>query len=272
VQPLIPFVRWVGGKRWLASRLVEEIAASGATLYVEPFLGGGAVALAVPMTKQVLADTNRALVNTWRMLAAYPQATAEAAQIMLAQYAAGRHVDGRDAYEAVRYDFNSRPPFGINAAAQFLYLNATCFNGLWRTNATGYFNVPHGDVANPNVIDVAEAVALAERLGDADIHHDDFRVTVGIAGEGAAVFADPPYDAGFTNYEAAGFAVEHQRALAEELRAACKRGARVWATNADTPLVRELYAWAKLEEVVEPRRVAAAADAPKGAPCLLIRG
>ncbi len=265
MTPLLPFVRWAGGKRWLAERLAAEVAESGATLYVEPFLGGGAVALAVDVEKQILSDTSRALINTWRMIEAYPTATARAAQAMMASH------DTEAGYGDVRYLLNANTPFGIEQAARFLFLNATSFNGLWRENATGYFNVPYGDGKRTSILTEDDALALSARLRGADILYDDFRVTLGVCREGAAVFVDPPYDGTFTTYGAGGFPADDQRALARACYDAWQRGANIWATNADTPLVRDLWAWCDLEEVEEPRRVAARGDADKTAPCLLMR-
>jgi DNA adenine methylase len=262
-------LRWPGAKRWLAAPLVNEIVECRPDRYVEPFLGGGSVALlfaqrdGVPL---VLNDASAPLMNTWRMVVRYPEAVSVETAKYLREY--GNRKDG---YERAREAFNRMRPAGVSSAALMLYLNLVGYNGLWRENSAGKLNVPFGDVKNPTPLTVEECLGISTLLGNnVKLRCEDALATLAEAGRGDAVYADPPYDEGFVAYTARGFSTRQQEALAEALRAACERGARVWATNADTPRVRSLYSWASVEVLVEPRRIAPKAS--REAACVLIRG
>ncbi len=261
-----PFLRWPGGKRWLSEKLSAEINAMAPTMYIEPFLGAGSVALAVTSPRKLLSDFSRDLINAWKMIARYPDQMAKAASD------AYRHFGNtKEGYEDARYAFNSGPPHGITTAATMLYLNAHCFNGIWRVNANGQFNVPFGDVKNPQALTIEHAQEIAAHLARCEIFRDDFGIPIAAAREGHVIFADAPYDEGFVDYTKEGFSTEDQTRLAVGLRAATGRGAHVIATNADTALIRDLYSWATVEPLMEPRSVAAKATARERAACLLIR-
>lgn len=266
MQPVRPFLRWPGGKRRMADALAAEIAASGARTYVEPFLGAGAVALALPIERQVLSDVNRPLINLWRMIQRYPGAVASACEKAFDLYK-----NERDGYERARYEFNARTPFGIEHAGLMLYLNALCFNGVWRVNADNYFNVPFGDCKSARSITADETSAISMKLRNCELLYDDFRVIIPSAQRGHAIFADPPYDDGFAAYTADGFGPDDQRKLAVLLYAASLRGALVWSTNADTPFIRDIYAWADVEAIAEPRSVGATEERRAQVACVLIR-
>jgi DNA adenine methylase len=264
-----PFLRWVGGKKWLTPTLVPKLAAaiSPTGRYIEPFLGGGAIALALaeclPSAGFLLNDFSEPLVRTWQWVTRSPLSVDRELR-KLAE-------TGSDpaAYKVVRAAYNVERAH-LAKAAQFLYLNATSFNGVYRENQKGLYNVPHGRTVSSFIsTETLEAVSKL-LLARTRFSCGDFEPLVAQAKAGDAVFADPPYDGVFGDYTAQGFSTADQGRLAAVLKRASDRGAAIYATNADTPLIRELYGWATVGVVAETRNVAASATARVKAECVLI--
>ena len=142
----------------------------------------------------------------------------------------------------------------VDRAAAFIYLNKTCYNGLWRVNRGGAFNVPVGRYSDPPICVPDALTSAAIALARAELRHADFRDAVADARKGDFVYFDPPYDpvtktANFTSYTAGSFGDDHQRALAELARALVARGVRVMLSNSDTPFVRSLYRGLRVDRV-----------------------
>lgn len=273
-RSLRPFLRWPGGKQWLAEQLADEIMAMQPLAYHEPFVGAGAVALALPSTVDLhLSDWSEPLINLWQMVGRHPKVVASLLVEIIRKY--GNEQEG---YLSARALFNQYPPNGTRAAALMLYLNARSFNGLWRENKRGGYNVPWGQIRAPRIVTADELVDISERLRNATIRHSSFVDRIAGVGAGEAIYADPPYASipgkkqkSYVAYTASGFTDEQQAQLASQLEAADARGVHVWATNSDTPLIRSLYSWADLTPLAEPRPIAASALARGDAHCLLIR-
>ncbi|HEX7095343.1 MAG TPA: Dam family site-specific DNA-(adenine-N6)-methyltransferase [Acidimicrobiales bacterium] len=269
---LSPFLKWVGGKRWAIDLLVPRIAAAlvpGAT-YVEPFLGAGAIALAMPAgTPMELGDYCAPLMGLWWWIKHDVERLVEVIPPGLRDEL--RYYETRARFNARMFDVEDPLP-----SALFLWLNFMCFNGVYRENAAGEFNVPFGKgrkvVRLPNERQLRR---VHEHLQSAKLYIGaDFSFTVQCAEDGDVLFADPPYDGVFTDYTADGFGPGEQRRLAESLELARRRGVTILETNADTPLIRELYAgdgWT-IENLEEPRAVAAKGTSRTKAACVLITG
>jgi DNA adenine methylase len=268
-----PFVRWAGGKRAIAAQLAKEIEDVNPRLYVEPFVGGGAVALAVPSyIPKLLSDVNTTLIDAWRCLKKAPIALIDELHRIEDQYgnASEGYLKARDEMNGI---ITNPRPLWIRRAALFLYLNARCFNGLWRANASSKFNVPFGKLEKPSSIDHIEAQALSKFLRNVTLESCDFtEICSSVANKAPAVFFDSPYDEGFEGYAADGFGEHDQRRLAEWFFYLVRCGAKVWATNRDTPLIRELYVNAKIEPVEERHIVGATGERRGARSCVLIRG
>ncbi len=268
-----PFVRWVGGKRHLAELLSKEIERSDPKRYVEPFLGGGAVALAVPSyVPKILADSNQVLIDAWRCIQRVPTTLIDELHDVVKQY--GNKQEG---YLKARDEMNSiivvKRPLWIRRAALFLYLNARCFNGLWRTNGSGRYNVPFGKLESPSSIDRDEAKDLSKFLTNTEFHDGDYwGLLEKIQLRGSCLYIDPPYDNTFGDYTKESFSDVDQRELSERLRWCVEKGAKIWTTNSDTPLIREIYGWAKIDSMEEWHAVGATGDRRGKRNCLLIRG
>lgn len=291
-QPLEPWLRWAGGKRRLVDKLVPEILASKPRVYVEPFLGGGAIALALPPTlTKHLADINPALIDCWLCMKTIPGQLYRELDGVVDQY--GNNQPG---YIRARDEFNTMVghprKMWARRAALFMYLNARCFNGLWRTNSRGLFNVPWGKLEEPKSFHWDDDFVPYQRaLACSTIKGDHFAKAIGEemqrvapylkrgdvdgshqALDGIAIYSDSPYHGTFDGYAKDGFTDDDQLLLANMLAGAAAAGAAVWASNSDTELVRAVYKWAQIESLDEHHSVGSKAERRGKRGCLLIRG
>lgn len=255
-----PIVKWAGGKRSMLNRVVplilERLSSGGR--YVEPFLGGAAVALSLD-APTIASDTCLPLVETYAVCSQRPSRVHRRLREL-----AGEHCEQRY-YEIRRWS----PDNPTERAARFIYLNKAGFNGLYRVNRSGEFNVPfarrkRGGLSIPTLDHLR---SVAKRMADWCLVHSDFEPVVELAREGDVVYADPPYDGTF-DYSS-DFGADAQARLAACLRRAARRGVGVVTTNADTPMVRRLYSWACVVSGSERRCVAADGDRRGDAECVV---
>lgn len=269
-----PILKYVGGKRRLLPELMPRLPARFERYY-EPFVGGAALFLHLAPERAVIADFNADLVELYRTLASDVEAVVE----VLSGLQVNHREHGDAAYYLVRDGWNEQRAQWSPAerAAALVYLNKTCFNGLWRVNRAGKFNVPAGRYANPRICDPAALRAAAAVLARAEIRAGDYRETVADAGEGDLVYFDPPYvpatpTSNFTSYTARGFGLQQQRELAQTARDLVARGASVVLSNSDVPLVRELYEGFQLDEVECARAINSDGNKRGAVGELIIRG
>ncbi len=246
-----PFLKWAGGKTALLEVLLSA-APREFHVYYEPFLGGGALFFALyrqgRIRQAVLGDINRELIDAYRAL----QTDVEAVIRVLDQYPYS---------EAFYYTLREVDPWSLPLAervARMIYLNKTCYNGLYRVNRAGKFNVPFGRYKNPNYKDFANLRAVARALQHARLVCASFEEVVADAQAGDFVYFDPPYHplsrtARFTEYARGGFGREDQEKLAEVFRELASRGVWVMLSNSDTPFIRELYRDFTITRVRAPR-------------------
>ena len=230
-----PFLKWVGGKAQLLGQLARWIPESF-DRYVEPFLGGGAMFFAQQPGVAILADANDELVDCY---------TAVRDHLDEVMTALEQHRYEKDYYYDVRR-WERRTLSLPERAARTIFLNKTGFNGLYRVNSKGLFNVPFGRYSNPKICDRENLPACRAALSDVEIRRDDFETIVDESGAGDFVYLDPPYvplndTANFTSYTAGGFGPDEHRRLASSLIRAHRRGGRFLLSNADSPLTRGLY-------------------------------
>jgi DNA adenine methylase len=251
----VPLVKWAGGKRSVLSQLRPFIPARFGTFY-EPFFGGGAFFLALAPDKAVVGDANCELVDMYRAV------RDDAAGVMAALDRLQPHAGEADYYYAVR----SQDPAALSPverAARFIYLNKTCYNGLYRVNRAGKFNVPFGRYATaPRLYDPGNLALVSEVLRHADVRCDDFEAILADAGEGDFAYLDPPYvplsrTANFTKYTSGDFGEAEQRRLAAVIHRLTGKGCRVLLSNSDAPLVRRLYPQPQysIDTVLAPRNI-----------------
>lgn len=228
-----PFLKWAGGKRWLATRGFPCPASFDRL--VEPFVGSAAVFFSLRPGKAILADVNQELINLYRVVRDYP--------VELQALLSGHHDKHcRDHYYAVRKQIIADE---LGRAARMLYLNRTCWNGLYRVNRKGEFNVPMG-TKTAVLMDGENFELYAKLLDVAELSCQDFETTINACGQGDFLFVDPPYTVkhnlnGFVKYNETIFSWDDQVRLAAALRRAGLRGAAVLVTNADHENLRELY-------------------------------
>lgn len=238
-----PFIKWAGGKRALLPQILEQFPSTYGDYY-EPFLGGGAVFFGLePPGIAYLSDANRHLINAYRAVRDCPE--------QLISFLSDYHSN-----EAFYYAARSRDPDSmgeVEAAARFIFLNKTCFNGLYRVNRKGAFNVPFGKYKNPTICDEEAIHAASKDLVGTTLA---CKTAFSISPEaGDLVYCDPPYDGTFASYTEEGFGEDEQVQLAAWAFEQTMRDVNVVLSNADTELVRSLYAGFEFIEVERPRGI-----------------
>ncbi|MYM26232.1 Dam family site-specific DNA-(adenine-N6)-methyltransferase [Duganella sp. FT135W] len=252
---ITPPLRWVGGKQRLLPALLPLLTGTGRL--IEPFVGAGSVFLNASQRDIVINDLNRDLVAMYEMLRDAPSDYIDGARTLFTDSMHSQH-----AYLDARCKFNGSTDLRERAVL-FLYLNKFNFNGLFRMNRSGEYNVPYGHPKTLPAFPDAQLQAMAERLKSATILHGDFRVPMAMAATGDVVYCDPPYaDAtpgarSFVGYTSTGFTINDQIDLVTLARDACARGATVVLSNHDTNWVRDLYAGMELHSVDVRRSIAA---------------
>jgi len=229
-----PFLKWAGGKRWLVA-LHPEWLRLGAKRYLEPFLGSGAVFFRTEPRKAILSDLNADLIATYKALRDTPVDVWR--HLRLHQR---KHSD--EYYYRVR---NARCHTSTTLAARFIYLNRTCFNGLYRVNLGGVFNVPKG-TKSAVLLPTDDFVRVSEMLRPATLETCDFSETIARARENDFLYIDPPYTVrhnnnNFLKYNENIFSWRDQQRLAGDLASAAKRGASILISNANHPCIHTLY-------------------------------
>ncbi len=243
-----PVLKWAGGKTQMLNVLMPKVPASYRK-YIEPFVGGGALFFALNPAQAILSDSNPELINMYREVAVH----ADEVMGYLLQYKNTKE----DFYAVRAQDWISLPK--AQAAARMIYLNKTCFNGLYRVNQKGQFNVPYGKYKTPNYCDEEILYSASRALRDARIVCGDYLdVLKEYAGPGDFIFLDPPYlpvseYADFKRYTKEQFDEEDHVELAKEVARLKELGCHVILTNSNNPLVHELYAPYK-KEIVQTKR------------------
>ncbi len=228
-----PFIKWAGGKRALIPDIAKHFPEHVST-YWEPFVGGGAVffTFADRFDRAIISDLNEELVIAYNVVKQDVEALIDALRI----HEKGHHRSD-SYYMRVR---SQEPAEEIAIAARFIYLNKTCYNGLYRVNKSGKFNVPKGRYKNPDICAADRLRGASKALAKATIRLGDFeRIVCPDADD--FVYCDPPYDDCFTGYQAAGFTSDDQERLRNAVNQWFDAGANIMLSNSDTPLIGRLY-------------------------------
>lgn len=244
-----PFVKWAGGKRSLIKQY-EPYFPEQFNVYYEPFLGGGAVFFHLKPRFAVLSDCNEELMMAWRVIQSAPLALMQNLDSLL------RAVEqqGMESYYYIlRHAVYEKP---INRAARFLFLNKTGFNGLYRVNKRGEFNVPYGKYKNPRIYDEENIQLCHEALRDAELHTASFSDMVLRAKKGDFAYLDPPYDGTFSNYIPGGWVSKNQILLKKVCDLLDQAGVKFMLSNSDNEFVRGLYSNYRMIEMQNRRNIA----------------
>jgi len=263
--PASPFVKWAGGKAQLLGQL-EPLLPKQFGRYIEPFVGGGALFFHLynlgRITKgAILSDLNAELMNCYRVL----RHKARVAELIELLRRHARRVMDADYYYRVRAwdrqrDFlERRSP--VERAARTIFLNHACYNGLYRLNSKGQFNVPYGKWARPpRLFNEDNLWACRRALQGIKVHQESFESCIEWAEKGDFIYLDPPYDplsptSSFTTYTGAVFGTGDQRGLADVFRDLDEFGCLLLLTNSATPLIRRIYRGYRMESLLAARPI-----------------
>lgn len=263
-ERLSPILKWGGGKRQLLDKILPKIPHY--TRYYEPFIGGAAVLFGEKPQYAVINDFNEELVNTYRVIRDNPEELISLLEI----HRSNNSVDYF--YQIRAWDRNPGKYAllsNVEKAARTVYLNRTCFNGLYRVNKNGFFNTPCGKYKNPKIVNADRIRAIHEYLSTnwIDIRCGDYKDALKHIGTGAFVYFDPPYmspengDEIFTRYTVNGFDKQKQKELKETCDILTQKGVKFMLSNSCCTFIKDLYKEYSIE-VVQARR-SVSADAKK---------
>ena len=241
-KKIVPFLKWAGGKRQLLDRISERMP-QNYNNYYEPFIGGGAVLFGLQPERAVINDINESLINTYRIIANSPQELIESVKELDSKIGE----DGKKYYYDLREHYNDKlmkKEFDTELSALFIFINKHCFNGLYRVNGKGLFNVPYNNSKRES-IDEESIMAVSEYLKNVTIMSGDFEVACQGAEKGDFVFLDSPYaplnPSSFESYTKEGFDIESHKRLARVFDELTERGCYCMLTNHNTDFINNLY-------------------------------
>lgn len=242
MDPLLqPFLKWAGGKRQILP-VIRNYVPKQFNVYYEPFIGAGAVLFGIQPRVAIINDTNAELINCYQVI----QHSLDELITDL-----GKHSNDKDYYYATR-DLDRSEKFKkltpVQRASRIIFLNKTCFNGLFRVNSDGQFNVPFGHYQNPKILNTVVLQAVHHYLvsNKIKILNTDFAEATATAKKDDFIYLDPPYDpvsstSSFTSYDLNGFSKEDQQRLKKSYAKLVKRGCKVLLSNSATDFIMDLY-------------------------------
>lgn len=239
---IAPFVKWAGGKRQLLSQIKARMPEQYNNYY-EPFVGGGAVMFGLLPSKVLINDINKALINAYKQISALPEVFLQ----VVNEFDTEMWEDGKEYYYFLRKHYNDKlmkAEYDVELAALFVFINKHCFNGLYRVNGKGLFNVPYNNSRKASV-DERTIRNVSEYLKGVTITDGDFEDACVNAEKGDFVFLDSPYaplnPTSFESYTKEGFDIESHKRLAELYDELTFRGCYCMLTNHNTRLINEMY-------------------------------
>lgn len=253
-----PIVKWVGGKRQLMFELIKNMPKSY-NRYFEPFIGGGALFFELQPENAYISDMNEELINLYTIVRDNVYELIEDLskhEVSKEYFLEIRNIDRTEKYAGLSK---------VERASRFIYLNRTCFNGMYRVNSHGQFNVPYGHYKNPRIIDESNLLNCSDLLKKTEIICADFSEILIKVKKGDFVYFDPPYvplneTSSFTSYTKDGFNIDMQFKLREVCDELDSMGVKFMLSNSDTKLVNELYANYEVKKVFASRQINANAD------------
>jgi len=249
-----PVVKWVGGKRQIINEILAYIP-DDFSIYYEPFLGGGAVLFKLQPEKAVVNDINSELINIYQVIKNNVEELIEDLK---------KHKNTKEYFYKIRELDRDKERFSkltpIERASRIIYLNKTCYNGLFRVNRAGQFNTPFGNYKNPNIVNEITLRAVSEYFNKAQITFTcmDFEDSLKDISDGAFVYLDPPYDpvsdtSCFTGYDKGGFDKAEQIRLKKTCDMLNAKGIKFLLSNSATDFIKELYKDYKIQ-IIQARR------------------
>jgi DNA adenine methylase len=272
-----PFVKWAGGKSSLVQELLHHVPSHLAN-YCEPFLGGGAFFFAICSRNRGfnanLSDVNAELISAYEVIRDQPDELIQLLSKFQEEYF---RTGSRSSYYYQKRQWKTTDP--IESASRLIFLNKTCYNGLYRVNSHGEFNVPFGRYRNPKIVDRENIRAVSNALKDtnAQLRCSNYKTVISRCGKGDLVYLDPPYQpksktSSFTDYTPGGFSEKDQEELAEEFKKLVDRGCNVLLSNSETPLTSHLYSGYQTKSLVVNRPINSVGSGRTGYKELLVLG
>lgn len=248
-----PIVKWVGGKRQLMFELLKNMPKSY-NRYFEPFIGGGALFFELQPSNAYISDMNEELINLYNVVKNDVYELIEELK---------KHEISKEYFMNIRNidrTKNYKKWSNIQKASRFIYLNRTCFNGMYRVNSKGEFNVPFGNYKNPRIIDERNLINCSNLLQKTEIRNADFSEILNYVQNGDFVYFDPPYvplneTSSFTSYTKDGFDIDMQFKLREVCDELDSKGVNFMLSNSDTKFVNELYENYNIKKVFASRQI-----------------
>lgn len=252
-EEIYPIVKWVGGKRQLMFELLENIPKSY-NRYFEPFIGGGALFFELKPNNAYISDMNEELINLYQVVRDNVEELITDLQkhdISKEYFMQIRNIDRKKEYQNWS---------DVKKASRFIYLNRTCFNGMYRVNSKGEFNVPFGNYKNPRIIDENNLINCSNLLQKTEIKNADFSEILNGVQSGDFVYFDPPYvplneTSSFTSYTKDGFDIDMQFKLKEVCNELDSMGVKFMLSNSDTKFVNEVYENYNIKKVFASRQI-----------------
>ena len=255
---IAPVLKWVGGKRQLISD-IEPLIPKKISTYVEPFVGGGAILFHLQPKKAIINDFNKELMNVYQVIKDNPNELIK----VLKEH---KELNSEDYFYEIR-SLDRRDDFenlsSVQKAGRIIYLNKTCYNGLFRVNRAGFFNTPYGKYKNPSIVNEVTIKAISNYFNSPNIKFltGDYKEALKSLRRGAFVYFDPPYmpissSSSFTGYTEHGFDYEKQVELRDECLKLHDRGVKFLQSNSYSPEILELYSDQKVFniEIVKAKR------------------
>lgn len=258
-----PLLKWAGGKRYIAEELRSKFPENWNTgTYYEPFIGGAAMFLSAKPNKAVVADVNERLVNFYKYIKERPSDFYSKLLEISEAFNFCATDEKKNYYLELRRKFNETNPKDLESAVFLYAINKLCFNGLYRENASGGFNVPFGQKRSLPIMSMEELLEVSEALKHTEILNSDFEVSVSTAVSGDFVYFDPPYiplgpSSSFTSYHSGGFDLEDQQRLANLMQNLSNKGVKAMCSNSDAELTHKIFGHLRIGNISAPRMVSA---------------
>jgi len=272
-----PLLKWAGGKRHIADLLAGLLPADWRSgRYYEPFMGGGAMFLHLKPEQARLSDLNPRLIGFYRFVRDSPETLLASINQLHDEFESAKAGKKSEVFYNMRSRFNECNPQEIESASLLYVLNKLCFNGLYRENSKGLFNVPFGNKKRFPTVSEDQFFAVSKLLTNAGLKTSDFVIAVATAESDDFVYFDPPYipinpTSSFTAYSSTGFGIDDQKRLAELMLNLAARGVRAMCSNSDCAVTREVYSSLRIDVIQAPRMVSASSDGRKLVNELVIR-
>jgi len=261
-----PLLKWAGGKRHIADELFSYFPVDwNKGTYIEPFIGGGAMFLFLAPERAIIADLNIRLFGFYSHIKNSPDEVFNGIFEISKCFNESLLETKKDFYLELRSKYNSSEVSSVESAILLYSLNKLCFNGLYRENSKGFFNVPFGQKKSFPALERQDFESASTLLQNATVSNSDFEGTLSHAVAGDFVYLDPPYipidaTSSFTSYHADGFGLSDQARLAQRMIELKESNIKAMCSNSDTPLSREVYGNLNIKTIQAPRMVSARAS------------